>query len=49
MSELSYVLELYFANEDDEVAVENVQTGLTVSRFEGRSVSKLAERGEMTG
>ena len=35
MSELSYVLELYFANEDDEVAVENVQTGLTVSRFEG--------------
>jgi hypothetical protein len=32
MSELSYVLELYFSNEDDEVAVENVQTGLTVEQ-----------------
>ena len=32
MSELSYVFELYFSNEDDEVAVENVQTGLDVEQ-----------------
>jgi hypothetical protein len=32
MSELSYVLELYFSNEEDEVAVENLQTGLTVDQ-----------------
>jgi hypothetical protein len=32
MSELSYVLELYFSNEEDEVAVENVQQGLSVDQ-----------------
>ncbi|MGO8797809.1 MAG: hypothetical protein ACLQE9_13100 [Roseiarcus sp.] len=32
MSELPYVLELYFSNEEDEVAVENLQTGLTVEQ-----------------
>jgi hypothetical protein len=32
MTELSYVLELYFSGEDDEVAVENLQQGLYVEQ-----------------
>jgi hypothetical protein len=31
-TELSYVLELYFSGEDDEVAVENLQQGLSVEQ-----------------
>jgi hypothetical protein len=31
-TELSYFLDLYFSNEDDEVAVENMQQGLSVEQ-----------------
>ena len=31
-TELSYFLDLYFSNEDDDVAVENLQQGLSVEQ-----------------
>jgi len=32
VSDLSYALELFFSDEDDEVALENVQNGLSVEQ-----------------